>query len=205
MSGDQKKMTRLGVYGGAFDPIHNGHLATIAQLLASGQVDQVVVVPSGDRPDKKVTVSAVDRLLMTERAIGEAFPNDARVSVSDLHVSGKVGFGTIDLVDYFKKDPAVETYIVLGRELLADLPKWKESARLCSTAQFIVIERPGALIGAVPSGLRTSMLRSNYQAGVLVSSTTIRELLSQGLSCAGLLPPSVVAICKERGFYGAGK
>ena len=49
MSSEQKAITRIGIYGGAFDPIHNGHLATVAQLLASGQVDQVVVVPSGDR------------------------------------------------------------------------------------------------------------------------------------------------------------
>lgn len=194
---------RLGVYGGAFDPIHNGHLSTIARLLASGQVDQVVIVPSGDRPDKKMEVSAVDRLLMVKRAIAEAFPHDSRVSVSDLHVAGKVGYGTIDLVDYFKNLPLTEPYIVVGRELLADLPRWKESARLCSAAQFLVIDRPGTVTGDIPPGLRAVPLSASYEAGVLVSSSTIRALLSQGLSCAGLLPPSVVTLCKERGLYGA--
>jgi nicotinate-nucleotide adenylyltransferase len=204
VSSEQKAITRIGIYGGAFDPIHNGHLATIAQLLASGQVDQVVVVPSGDRPDKKVTVSASDRLLMTERAIAEAFPQDSRVSVSDIHVLGTVGYGTIDLVDYFKSIPLTEPYVVIGRELLPDLPQWKESARLCSIARFMIIDRPGAPAAGVPAGLNASVVRASYQAGVLVSSTTIRALLGQGLSCAGLLPQSVIALCKARGFYGAG-
>jgi len=205
LSSNQVLLNRLAVYGGAFDPIHNGHLATVAQLLASGQVDNVVVVPSGDRPDKRIGVSAADRLLMTDRAIAEAFPNDARVAVSDVHTLGTVGYGTIDLVDYFKSLPLTDPYVVIGRELLPDLSQWKESSRLCATAQFIIIDRPGVSPGGLPVGLRASMLRTSYQAGVLVSSSTIRTLLSQGLSCAGLMPQSVIALCKSRGFYGAGR
>jgi nicotinate-nucleotide adenylyltransferase len=195
------KQTRLAIYGGAFDPIHNGHLATIAQLLASGQVDTVVVVPSGDRPDKRSAVSAVDRLQMTRLAVEEAFPGDPRVSVSDLHATGKVGYGTIDLVDHFMKQPEVVPYVVLGHELLVDLPKWKEEARLRSVARFIVIPRPGAVAAELPQGISAVWLRSPYDAGVLVSSTTIREMLGKGLSCAGLLPTSVVRFCRSNGLY----
>lgn len=203
MSSGQPKTTRIAIYGGAFDPIHNGHIVTIGHLLASGQVDQVVVVPSGDRPDKKANVSAADRLFMTRHAISEAFPGEPRISVSDVHALGTVGYGTIDLVDYFKRAPGVEPYVVIGRELLADLSQWKEGARLRSSAQFLVIERPGTSPGPLPAGVRATVLRTLYEAGITVSSTTIRDLLSQGLSCAGLLPQSVIAICKARGFYGA--
>lgn len=203
MSNGQGKTSRLAIYGGAFDPIHNGHLVTIGHLLASGQVDQVVIVPSGDRPDKKANVSAADRLFMTRHVIAEAFPGDPRISVSDIHALGTVGYGTIDLVDYFKRTPGIEPYVVIGRELLADLPQWKESARLRSTAQFLVIERPGTSSGPLPVGIRATVLQTSYEAGINVSSTTIRGLLSQGLSCAGLLPQSVIAICRARGFYGA--
>jgi len=203
MSGVATKRARLALYGGAFDPIHNGHLATIAQLLASGECDKVVVVPSGDRPDKKSAVSAADRLMMTERAIAEAFANDSRVVVSDLHAAGKVGYGTIDLVDHFSKQPDTDVFVVLGQELLPDLPSWKEIERLRAIGRFLVIQRPGTPPCAIPQGLKAAPLTFPYQAGVSVSSTTIRDLLARGLSCAGLLPKSVIEFCREKGLYGA--
>jgi nicotinate-nucleotide adenylyltransferase len=195
------QLNRLAIYGGAFDPIHNGHLATIAQLLASGQVDSVVVVPSGDRPDKNVTVSAADRLKMTRLAIEEQFPNDPRVAVSDIHATGKVGYATIDLVDHFIKQPHTSPYVVLGHELLKDLPMWKEEARLRSVARFLVIRRPGVVVTELPHDISAEWLHAPYEAGVLVSSSGLRELLAKGLSCAGLLPPCVVAFCRSHGLY----
>jgi len=202
MSSVRAQTTRLAIYGGAFDPIHNGHLVTIAQLLASGQVDAVVVVPSGDRPDKQITVTATDRLWMTRLAVEEAFPGDPRVSVSDLHASGKVGYGTIDLVEHFLKQPGIAPYVVVGQELLVDLPLWKEEARLRSVAHFIVIPRPGTVVDELPKGISASWLRVPYEAGILISSTTIRDMLARGLACAGLLPASVIAFCRSRGLYG---
>ncbi len=197
----QAKPIRLAIYGGAFDPIHNGHLATIAQLVASDQVDTVVVVPSGDRPDKKITVSAADRLRMTQLAIEEAFAGDPRISVSDIHATGQVGCGTIDLVEHFRKQPEVIPYVVLGQELLGDLPKWKEEARLRSLAHFIVIRRPGAVATELPREISASWLSFPYQAGVIISSTTLREMLAKGVSCAGLLPPAVLGFCRSHGLY----
>ena len=196
------KTNRLAIYGGAFDPIHNGHLVTIAQLLASGQVDSVVVVPSGDRPDKKITVSAADRLAMTLLAIEEAFPNDPRVSVSDIHATGKVGYGTIDLVEHFLKQADTSPRVVIGQELLGDLSAWKEISRLKSLTSFLVIRRPGTVSPELPQDITASWLSSPHEAGVLVSSTTIRAMLAQGLSCSGLLPPSVIAFCRSHGLYG---
>jgi nicotinate-nucleotide adenylyltransferase len=200
VSGTKK---RLAIYGGAFDPIHNGHLATIAQLLASGHVDQVVVVPSGDRPDKKVTVSAADRLAMTRLAVEESFPNDPRVSVSDIHATGRVGYGTVDLVDHFSKMPDTVPSVVIGQELLPDLPSWKEISRLRTATSFIVIPRPGTVAPELPKDISASWLTTPYEAGVLVSSTTVRAMLAQGLSCVGLVPISVIAFCRSRGLYGS--
>jgi nicotinate-nucleotide adenylyltransferase len=199
------KTNRLAIYGGAFDPIHNGHLVTIAHLVASGQVDSVVVVPSGDRPDKKTSVSAADRLAMTRIAIEEAFPNDSRVSVSDIHATGKVGYGTIDLVEHFMKQPDTAPCVVIGQELLQDLPAWKEISRLRSLTSFLVIRRPGTIAPQLPKDISASWLSSPYEAGVLVSSTTIRSMLVRGLTCSGLLPPSVVAYCRSHGLYGTQK
>lgn len=200
-SKDSPPSQRIALYGGAFNPIHNGHLATIGLLLASQEFDKVVVVPSGDRPDKKIRVSAADRLQMTEIAVSEAFPGESRVEVSDLHARGRVGYGTVDLVEYFRAQACTECCVVIGHELLPDIPSWKESERLCSIAHFLVIHRPGSPITELPAGITGTLFQPAYSAGVLISSSTIRGLMAQGLSCAGLLPPSVIAFCRERGLY----
>lgn len=195
------KANRIALYGGAFNPIHNGHLATIGLLLASQNFDQVLVIPSGDRPDKIVGVSAAQRLEMTTLAVAEAFPGDQRVVVSDIHARGLVGYGTIDLIDHFQARPNVACFIVIGHELLSELHAWKESERLLSIARFIVIHRPGSPMPNTPQGVDATTLPSPYPAGVLVSSSTVRNLIAQGLSCAGLVPPSVIRFCVSNGLY----
>ena len=194
------KKTRVAIYGGAFDPIHNGHLATIAALLEGGEIDSVVVVPSGDRPDKSIAVDGATRLEMVRRAIRDAFGTDPRVEVSDLHVAGRVGYSTIDLIDHFLKS-GVEPFVVIGHELLADLPRWREPERLKVIARFIIIRRPGVKDEQIPHGVRGHFLKVPYEAGVAISSTTLRQMLKEGRSCAGLVPQVVLNLCRERALY----
>lgn len=193
------KITAL--YGGAFDPFHNGHLATIALLLNSSAVHEVAVIPSGDRPDKSSSASAIHRLAMARLAVEESFAGDPRVSVSDLHVTGKVGYGTVDLVDHYCKVESGEVVVVVGQELLRDLPQWKEAARLRSTAKFLVIRRPGVISEAIPEGWDFSVLSPSYEDGVVVSSSSLRALLRKGSSCAGLMPSCVIRYCARHGLY----
>jgi nicotinate-nucleotide adenylyltransferase len=200
-SGEKK---RIALYGGAFDPPHNGHMATIALLLNSGSCDEIVVVPSGDRPDKQYGATVEDRLTMTRSALAEAFVNDPRVVLCEEHAAGKIGFGTIDLVDYFKKTrPASDLLVVIGTELLKDLHTWKAAERLRALATFLVIARPGASTFEAPAGWRCERLNAPYDAGVLVSSTTLRTLIAQGKSVAGLVPASVAKYCIHKRLYGS--
>lgn len=198
--GDENGKLRVAIYGGAFDPIHNGHLATIAALLASPQVDKVVVVPSGDRPDKAMSVDGATRLELARIAVSEAFHGDPRVEVSDLHVSTRVGYGTIDLVDFFLKEGA-EPHVVIGQELIGDLSQWKETDRLRAIASFLIIKRPGVSEFQLPAGVKGAALVSPYDVSVQVSSTTLRRMLREGASCAGLIPSTIEAVCRARGLY----
>jgi len=195
------KRTVTAIYGGSFDPLHNGHLATIAQLLNSSRVDEVVVVPSGDRPDKSSRASGEHRIAMVLLGVSEAFAGDARVTVSDLHVSKRVGFGTIDLVDFYRADPTREVLVVIGHELGADLVQWKESDRLRLEADFLLVSRPGYSVPAVPDGWNINTLASSYEGEVLVSSTSLRKLLQEEHSCAGLMPACVIEYCRAHKLY----
>jgi nicotinate-nucleotide adenylyltransferase len=193
--------TVTALYGGAFDPFHNGHLATVALLLNSGVVNEVVVVPSGDRPDKSSSASGAHRLAMARLAVEESFPGDARVSVSDVHVTGKVDYGTIDVVDHYRQQGSGEVVVVIGQELLKDLPLWRESARLQATAKFLIIRRPGVTGAALTENWNIAELTPPYEDGVLVSSSSLRALLRKGASCAGLISPRVIRYCAEQGLY----
>jgi nicotinate-nucleotide adenylyltransferase len=195
------KRTIIAIYGGAFDPLHNGHLATIALLLNSGRVDEVVVVPSGDRPDKCSRASGEHRIAMVRLGVSEAFAGDTRVIVSDLHVSKRVGFGTIDLVDFYRADPTREVLVVIGHELVADLGQWKESERLKREARFLLVSRPGHPAPTISDGWNIETLASLYDGEVLVSSTSLRKLLREEHSCAGLMPACVIEYCRAHKLY----
>jgi|GEM_PF-1715648 len=203
---------RLALYGGAFDPIHNGHLATIALILNSGAADEVLVIPSGDRPDKPNTIAAQHRMELSRLAISEAFGSDSAITVSDLQASGSLGFASIELLDYFKnKQPDAELLLVVGAELLRDLAGWVEAERLKLEAHLLIVGRPSVKSSAPEPELqaelqaewRSTVLAAPYEAQVLVSSTTLRELIRSGARCAGLMPKSVYDYCIKHAVYRA--
>lgn len=195
---------RLALYGGAFDPIHNGHLATIALILNSGAADEVLVIPSGDRPDKPNTIAAQHRMELSRLAIAEAFGSDSAITVSDLQASGSLGFASIELLDYFKnKQPDAELLLVVGAELLRDLAGWVEAERLKLEAHLLIVGRPSVKSSApeLQTEWRSTVLSAPYEAQVLVSSTTLRELIRSGARCAGLMPKSVYDYCIKHAVY----
>jgi nicotinate-nucleotide adenylyltransferase len=193
---------RIAIYGGAFDPFHNGHIATIALILNARVVDQVLVVPSGERPDKPAHVAASHRLKMVQLGVHECFAHDPRVIISELHLSGGIGSATIDLLRHLRhQEPSAECKVVIGEELVQDLPRWRESESLRQMAHFLVLPRPGALALVQPEGWQIERIHPPYQAGVLVSSTTVRSILAQGLSPAGFLPATVAAYCRQHQLY----
>ena len=197
---------RLALYGGAFDPIHNGHLATIALILNSGAADEVLVIPSGDRPDKPNTIAAQHRMELSRLAITEAFGSDSAITVSDLQASGSLGFASIELLDYFKnKQPDAELLLVVGAELLRDLAGWVEAERLKLEAHLLIVGRPSVKSSApeLQAEWRSTVLSAPYEAQVLVSSTTLRELIRSGARCAGLMPKSVYDYCIKHAVYRA--
>lgn len=197
---------RLALYGGAFDPIHNGHLATIALILNSGAADEVLVIPSGDRPDKRNTIAAQHRMELSRLAITEAFGSDSAITVSDLQASGSLGFASIELLDYFKnKQPDAELLLVVGAELLRDLAGWVEAERLKLEAHLLIVGRPSVKSSApeLQAEWRSTVLSAPYEAQVLVSSTTLRELIRSGARCAGLMPKSVYDYCIKHAVYRA--
>lgn len=196
---------KVAIFGGAFDPFHKGHSAAIRHLLETDKVDRVVVIPSGDRPDKPGVSPATERLAMTRIGVQASFSDDSRIEVSDLQVSGQVGYATIDLVMYYTQDPSIEPLIVIGQELLADLPRWVKAEELRDRATFLVLQRPGTAVDSIPKGWNCIVSQPFNGAGVFISSTELRERLGRGERCGDVLSQEVYDFCVRRQLYGSHK
>jgi len=193
---------RVALYGGAFDPLHNGHLAAIAGILKSGAADRVVVVPCGDRPDKPQASLGEHRLAMTRLGVEGCFAGDERVTVSDAQVAGHAGYATVDLLSHFAKElPGEELLVVIGPELLADLPSWRDPERLRNIAHLLVVRRPGVTCQEPPPGWRITPLTAPYEGEVEASSTELRQRLRQGRPTDGLVPTAVREYCIRHSLY----
>ena len=200
---DNQARERVVIFGGAFDPFHNGHVAVIKLLLRLANIKQVVVVPSGARPDKLALSGAVDRLNICKLGVAANFSESTKVSASDAQVSGVAGFSSIDLARYFKVVyPESEIVFVIGSELIKDLPNWYKASELKDEVSFIVVKRPGdETESKLDSDWRLEWLPELGDLAVDVSSTELRSRLASGDPCAGLLPAEVARYCLERGVY----
>jgi nicotinate-nucleotide adenylyltransferase len=150
----------VAVYGGAFDPIHFGHLGCIKALLGGRKItdghqnhiiDQVWVVPSEDhRSDKSCVCDQETRLHLCRLAIQELklhIQGVAVDTVSRRNLAGEMESGTMALLDTLSAAyPEILFIPVIGSELLISLPSWKQAPRLAREVTFIVIERRGILV-----------------------------------------------------------
>lgn len=192
---------RVAIFGGAFDPFHRGHSAAIQHLLIHAEVDRVIVVPSGDRPDKPDVSPASDRLEIARLGIQADFKNDDRIQVSDVQARGHVGYGTIDLVRHFRESASIEPVIVVGSELVKDLPRWKNAQELKKQVAFLVLERPGVEHTQIAPGWKLTFLKPFGENGVCVSSTELRTRLGRGERCEDFVSKDVYEYCRSRGLY----
>ena len=195
---------RIGIFGGTFDPIHEGHLA-----LASGVADELGFselrfMPAG-RPnfkrDRDVT-PAEQRIRMVELAIAcdERFVLDRR----EVDRAG-VTYTVDTLEELHAEDPDARLFFIIGADSAETLVHWRGAERLSQLATFVVASRPGVSKDQVIS----AHAQSPFQFDLVfantplldVSSTEIRERISCGRSVAGMLPSAVIAYIEQQGLY----
>ena len=193
-------MKKIGIFGGAFDPPHNGHLSTIDNLLSSGLIDQVWLVPaSDDRYDKKPNATAVQRLDLV-KALGAESIDPGRVRIETCQIEGKLpGSATIELLDYLStSNPEHQYFFVIGADNV-DISWWKEAKRLSKEATFIVVPRPGQLLTDLPKNMRT--LDSSTVKSFDVSSSKVRESVAAGKAIDKLVPAAVANYIRSARLY----
>jgi nicotinate-nucleotide adenylyltransferase len=199
-------MKRVALFGGAFDPPHIGHLMTISRIVSEGAADEVWIVPSGERIDKVYHAEAHHRRRMIEILIQEAYRTDPRIKPLFIQLEEKIpGSFTSDLLATLKNTYAeIDFYLVIGRELVEDLPRWKDGDKLLAEGRFLVVSRPILDKSAPPLPKRGCMELSNpHKLDISLSSTEIRSMIKRGHVLSGMLTPGVQSYIRENKLYGA--
>ena len=183
---------RTGLYGGAFNPVHNGHMAVAKAAIEAARLDRLIFVPTGNAPHKKETdITREDRYNM----LLEATLEEEKMSVSDYEIKRSQVSYSADTVEYFKTlYPEDELFFVIGDDSYNQLETWHEPHRIVQNATLLVFPREGAQV--MPPAIKVTMER------VEVSSSNIREKIKMGKDCRNLLPKKVFDYIIKRNLYG---
>lgn len=186
---------RIGLFGGSFDPVHNGHLTLAACCAEQGGLDAVWFVPAALQPFKLhgPVASDAQRVAMLRLAI-ESMPGR---EVSTLEVDrGGVSYSVDTLRQVHADLPDVELFFLMGADTLRDLPGWREPDEVLRLATPMVVQRPGEanVVTDVPH-VRVEMPPMD------VSSSDIRRRITMDKSIADLVPPPVATYIDEHGLY----
>lgn len=193
-----KRVRRIGIFGGSFDPPHIGHLIIAEVARQKLRLEKVVFVPAYVPPHKKGkhAATASDRFRMTKLAVRM----NPHFSVSDLEIRRKGISYTVDTVRSFKRRyPASELFLIIGGDSLRQFWTWRSPQEILSLASLAVYSRHSD--GRNP---RTKSHKRIYHiAGPLleISSTEIRNRIGKDRSIQYLVPDRVRAFITRRKLY----
>ena len=194
---------RIGVFGGTFDPPHVGHLILAADAFEALRLDKLVFVPARSQPlkvERPAIASSKERLEMVRLAIA----GDARYSVDDTEINREGLSFTVDTLEGLsERFEGAQLFLLLGEDSLRTFDRWKNPDRIRELATLAVMHR--AATGEVIKRARPSSKRKGVETlstrQVDVSSTEIRQRLSEGKSIKGFVPESVEKFITSRRLY----
>ena len=205
-------MIRYGIYGGAFDPIHLGHLVLAEACLRQAKLDRVFFVPTGTSPHRSgkehYRTPAEDRFNMIEAAIIGC----DEFLVSRYEIDRQETSYTIETLQYFHRSFALvepQFFLLMGADTFNDLPNWHEAGEICKLALPLVAMRPEtpppyfAALGGIVSADRLEEIRHSavMMPQIGISSTQIRSRIAAGESVRFQVSRSVEAYIASRKLY----
>lgn len=191
---------RIGLMGGTFDPIHNGHLVAAEETRVALSLERVLFIPAG-RPwqkERSDVTSAKHRLEMTKLATAD---ND-HFDVSSIEIEREGPTYTIDTLQAVGTEhPGAELHFITGADATLEILTWKDPEEALQLATFVAVTRPGHDLGKLSSlGYRARIVVLEIPA-LAISSSDIRRRVSEGRPIRYLVPESVRLYIDENGLY----
>ena len=190
--------------GGAFNPPHIGHLVLAHEAAFQLGLDEVVLVPTGEAPHKRIEPEPgpVVRLELTRRAAA----GDGLLRVSDLELRGDGPSYTFRTLEKLSAErPGDQIFFLMGADVAAHLEEWKRPERVLELARLGIAGRPGTALDEAEAALerlgaadRAEVVR---MPEIAVSSTRIRRRIAQGGPIRYLVPDPVAELIAADGLY----
>jgi nicotinate-nucleotide adenylyltransferase len=208
---------KLGLIGGTFDPIHNGHLAAAASAQRMLALDRVRFIPSARPPHRTDSPRASEyhRMQMVALAVAATPGWD----VSDLEIVREGLSYTYETLATIARDehltPA-QLFFITGADAFADVASWHRYPAVLNRANFVVVTRPGTTLDVLRTRVpqladrmtTPQALTGDHPQIVLleaqtpnVSSTDIRRRVARGESIQGLVPPAIATYIDQHLLY----
>ena len=204
---------KIGVYGGAFNPPHQGHITAAKAVFGLLQLDKLLVIPTGNPPHKTLPAGSPGperRLEMTRLAMEQAGLGE-KAEVLDLELRREGNSYTADTLAWLKEQyPEDELWLLMGADMFLTLQAWHEPGRIFSLAGVAAFGRTEADTEDLFSVQRDYLCRTYPQARIFtlsipgvvdVSSTELRQRLAKGEG-GNLLAPAVYGYILREGLYG---
>lgn len=195
--------SRIGLFGGSFNPVHFGHLIMAEHARAQLNLDRVLFAPAGNPPHKagQQLASISDRLEMVQLAIAG---NDALVC-SDLDIDEAEPSFTWRLLERLRDaHPGANLWFIMGGDSLAEFHTWARPERIVELARLAVVGRPGfPLDGERLPSVEASKSRIDLVEASLcaISSTEIRDRIQARTTVRYLIPDAVRSYIEDRDLY----
>ncbi len=200
-------MSKIGIMGGTFDPIHYGHLVTAEAVRSTFDLDNVLFVPTGNPPHKKgyKVTGSVHRYLMTVLAT----VTNPFFEVSRIEIDSEGYSYTIDTIKGLKKiyGKTADLYFISGADAILEIITWKQVNELLDLCFFVAATRPGYELKELNQKINEIKKIYNKQIfslevpAMAISSTDIRKRVREKRPIKYLLPESVEYYIKKNKLY----
>lgn len=191
-------MSRIGIFGGTFNPPHIGHTRLAEHFVSELKLDRLLVIPTYQPPHKSVAnlASGEDRVNMCLLA----FP-DAVVSTIELNRGGK-SYTYDTLCEIKEQYPGDELFFIVGSDMLLSFNRWYKSEEILDMITLCAADREDDGVQLeMPDFLEGKRVIITKLPAFEMSSTRIRECISKGESTAGMLDEAVRIYIDEKGLY----
>ena len=197
-------MEKIGVFGGTFNPIHNGHLFLAEHYISALKLDRLLVIPTKQPPHKQTPdLLAADSRL---RLCREAFAGISQAQISDMEIIRSGKSYTVDTVRELKSTiPDAVLYLLVGSDMFLTFDQWKDWKEILSDVVLCTAARNQGEIKL----LKECAEKLEEWGKVMVfdfpvfpvSSTQVRKALKEGQDCSSLLPERVYQIIVQENLY----
>jgi len=196
---------RVGILGGTFNPPHLGHLICAQEAYLQLKLDRVTLIPARIPPHKPVDdePGPEHRLELCRVAVG----GDDRFDVSDVEIRREGPSYTVDTLELLhSREPESELFLIVGGDIAAGLPSWREPERVLSLATLAVAGRRGTsraevddALSGLPGGERAEFF---HMPTIGIASTVLRRRVRAGESIRYYVPDAVVGYIDRHRLYG---